>query len=71
MAQKSRAKFEKRQKEQARQDRQRLKRERRAAARERKRNDVPEAETPGAPGESASSPSPSDEPRLAGGPVTK
>ncbi len=46
MAQKSRAKFEKRQKEKARQDRQKLKRERRAAARERKAHEVPAGEAP-------------------------
>jgi hypothetical protein len=49
VAQKSRAKFEKRQKEQARMDRQKLKREQRAAARERKADDVPAGEAPEAP----------------------
>ena len=49
MAQKSRAKFEKRQKEQARKDRQKLKREHRAAARERKVHEVPTGEAPEAP----------------------
>ncbi len=46
MAHKSRAKFEKRQKEQARQDRQKLKRERRAAAREHKAHEVSVGEAP-------------------------
>jgi hypothetical protein len=45
LAQKSRAKFEKRQKELARQDRQKLKRARRAEARAGKPEDAPE--TPG------------------------
>ncbi len=45
MAQKSRAKFEKRQKELARQDRQKLKRARRAEARAGKPEDA--SETPG------------------------
>ncbi len=49
MAHKSRAKFEKRQKEQARKDRQTLKRERSAAARERKASEVPAGEAPEAP----------------------
>ncbi len=49
MAHKSRAKFEKRQKEQARQDRQKLKRERRAAARERKAHEVSAGEAPEVP----------------------
>ncbi len=49
MAHKSRAKFEKRQKEQARQDRQKLKRERRAAARERKADQVPAGDASEAP----------------------
>jgi hypothetical protein len=58
VAQKSRAKFEKRQKEQARQDRQKLKRERRAAARELKTNEVPGAEAPDV-SEDQAGPSPS------------
>ncbi len=53
LAQKSRAKFEKRQKEQARQDRQKLKRERRAAARERKAQGVSAGEAPEVPGNQA------------------
>ena len=61
MAQKSRAKFEKRQKEQARQDRQKLKRERRAAARESKASVVPTTDAPDALGNEPGSVPPPDE----------
>ncbi len=61
MAHKSRAKFEKRQKEQARQERQKLKRDRRAAARERKAHGDPATEAPDLPGDPPGPLPPQDE----------
>jgi hypothetical protein len=53
VAQKSRAKFEKRQKELARQDRQKMKRARRLEAREHKADEVPTAADPDVAGSEA------------------
>lgn len=62
MAQKSRAKFEKRQKELARQDRQKLKRARKAEARDRKAEDTPAVTDPDAGGDETSPSPPPEEP---------